>query len=62
LLRRNEEYRNVYEQYLVLHEQHWLDKAKEALEQGEDFNTSMFILIMGNKQRKRWKKRNGPNN
>ena len=59
LLRRNEEYRQVYEQYLLLHEQHWLDKAKAALENGGDFNTSMFILIMGNKQRKRWKRRDG---
>jgi hypothetical protein len=59
LLRRNDEYKEVYEQYLLLHEQHWLDKAKAAIEQGQDFNTSMFILMMGNKQRKRWKRRNG---
>jgi hypothetical protein len=59
LLRRNEEYRKAYEQYLIYHEQHWLDKAKVVLEQGgeNNFNAAMFLLLMGNKQRKRWKKR-----
>jgi hypothetical protein len=54
LLRRSEEYKQVYNQYLELHEAYWLDKAKQALEQDLDFNTQDFFLLMGNKHRHKW--------
>lgn len=56
LLRRNIEYLQVYEKYLLEHETFWLGKAKETIETNQDFDNRLFFLIMGNKHRTRWKK------
>lgn len=53
---RDEEYRKVYQEYLLLHETWWLDQVKEALEKQENIDARLFQLMMGNKQRKRWKR------
>jgi len=58
LVKRNEEYRLAFEEYLVLHENWWLDQAKKMIEKdgGETFDTRLFVLMMGNKHRKTWKR------
>jgi len=55
LLKENEEYAKAYEEYKEHHEAYWLDKARQAILQGEDFNTKKFFLMMGNKHRQKWK-------
>lgn len=57
LLRRNEEYKTVYEEYLIHHENYWVNRVQEELiENGAmKFNAKLFVLLMGNKQRTRWK-------
>lgn len=62
LLRRSQEYKDAYDEYLIQHEAHWLNKAKHAIENNEEFNTKFFFLLMGNKHRKTWNNKNAKNN
>jgi hypothetical protein len=56
LLKRDKEYTEVFNQYLQCHETWWVNQAKTIIEKdgGNKFNTQLFLLMMANKQRKRW--------
>lgn len=59
MVKRNEEFRIAYEEYLKYHESYWINKVKEAIIEngGSEIDTRLFVLLMGNKQRKIWKRK-----
>jgi hypothetical protein len=59
LLRIDQEYKEVYDQYLLEHENYWVNVAKKVIEeQIGDFNLRLWNLLMGNKHRQTWKNAN----
>lgn len=59
LIRVNEEYKKVYDQYLVLHENYWVEMARKVIEENNSkFDVKLWHLLMGNKHRKTWKNAN----